>query len=236
MPRWYSTSRDLRRAGASTAVRRSLCSGISVNTTRTRRLLLAGGSPAYSSTSVIAARGSRAALEGALAQIAAAGGGLVEAISETTAGREAQDRFLFSATVELFEQHGFARGRQVGKHAWIVSRNIDPCTRRTGRTLRAQPDPPGQQLPDGHQRVTQITSTCTPDDPSECTAADSKHPTFRTHRRLSATSNKSLDQVSETADVNEAGRRHSLEVCSTAPKMSTGTTGLSASRALSPPI
>ncbi len=44
-----------------------------------------------------------------------------------------------------------------------------------------------------------------------------------------------LTGVSETADVNEAGRRHSLEVCSTAPKMSTGTTGLSASRALSPP-
>jgi GNAT superfamily N-acetyltransferase len=68
----------------------------------------------------------RAALAGALAQIAAAGGGLVEAISETTAGREAQGRFLFTATVELFEQHGFVRGRQVGKHAWIVSREIDP--------------------------------------------------------------------------------------------------------------
>jgi GNAT superfamily N-acetyltransferase len=67
----------------------------------------------------------RAGLEGALAQIAAAGGGLVEAISETTAGREAQGRFLFSATVELFEQYGFARGRQVGKHAWIVSRDVD---------------------------------------------------------------------------------------------------------------
>jgi GNAT superfamily N-acetyltransferase len=69
----------------------------------------------------------RAGLEGALAQIAAAGGGLVEAISETTVGREAQGRFLFSATVELFEEHGFARQRQVGKHAWIVSRDIDPA-------------------------------------------------------------------------------------------------------------
>lgn len=69
----------------------------------------------------------RAALEGALAQIASAGGGLVEAISETTAGREAQGRFLFSATVELFEQYGFARGRQVGKHAWIVSRTVEPA-------------------------------------------------------------------------------------------------------------
>ena len=66
----------------------------------------------------------RAGLEGALAQIATAGGGLVEAVSEATSGRDAQDRFLFSATVELFEQYGFTRGRQVGKHAWIVSREI----------------------------------------------------------------------------------------------------------------
>ncbi len=68
----------------------------------------------------------RAGLEGALRLIAAAGGGLVEAISETTSGRDAQSRFLFSATVELFEQLGFVRGRQVGKHAWIVSRRIEP--------------------------------------------------------------------------------------------------------------
>ncbi len=68
----------------------------------------------------------RAALEGALDQIARAGGGLVEAIPEVTAGRDAPGRFLFSATVELFEQYGFARGRQVGKHAWIMSREVDP--------------------------------------------------------------------------------------------------------------
>lgn len=67
----------------------------------------------------------RAALAGALAEIASAGGGLVEAISETTTGREAQGRFLFSGTVELFEEFGFARIRQVGKHAWIVSRTIE---------------------------------------------------------------------------------------------------------------
>jgi GNAT superfamily N-acetyltransferase len=68
----------------------------------------------------------RAGLQGALAQIAAAGGGRTEAISETTADRQAQGRFLFSATVELFEQYGFTRHRQVGKHAWIVSRIVDP--------------------------------------------------------------------------------------------------------------
>ena len=68
----------------------------------------------------------RAALAGALDHIAQAGGGLVEAISEVTAGREAQGRFLFSATAELFEDYGFTRGRQVGKHAWIMTREISP--------------------------------------------------------------------------------------------------------------
>jgi ribosomal protein S18 acetylase RimI-like enzyme len=68
----------------------------------------------------------RAALEGALGQIGERGGGLVEAISEVTAGREAQGRFLFSATVELFEDYDFTRVRQVGKHAWIVSKVIEP--------------------------------------------------------------------------------------------------------------
>jgi GNAT superfamily N-acetyltransferase len=69
----------------------------------------------------------RAALAGALDHIAHLGGGRVEAISEVTAGRDAQGRFLFSATVELFEQNGFTRVRQVGKHAWIVSRVIEPA-------------------------------------------------------------------------------------------------------------
>jgi ribosomal protein S18 acetylase RimI-like enzyme len=69
----------------------------------------------------------RVALEGALNQIAQAGGGLVEAIPEVTLGREAQGRFLFSATVELFDQYGFRRGRQVGKHAWIVSKVVGPA-------------------------------------------------------------------------------------------------------------
>ncbi len=68
----------------------------------------------------------RAALGGTLEQIAGAGGGLVEAIPEVTTGRESPGRFLFSATVELFEEHGFSRTRQVGKHAWIVSRVVDP--------------------------------------------------------------------------------------------------------------
>ena len=66
----------------------------------------------------------RAGLGGALEQIAGLGGGLVEAIPEVTAGRDAPGRFLYSATVELFEDFGFTRRRQVGKHAWIVSRTL----------------------------------------------------------------------------------------------------------------
>lgn len=69
----------------------------------------------------------RIALEGALEQIAESGGGLVEAIPEVTEGREAQGRFLFSATAELFDEHGFSRVRQVGKHAWIVNKFVVPA-------------------------------------------------------------------------------------------------------------
>jgi len=66
----------------------------------------------------------RLAVEGAITQTAARGGGLVEAISEVTDGREAQGRFLFSAAVEVYDDLGFDRVRQVGKHAWIVSRTV----------------------------------------------------------------------------------------------------------------
>lgn len=79
----------------------------------------------------------RAALKGALSQIADAGGGRVEAISETTAGRAAQDRFLFSGTVELFEELGFARVRQVGMHAWIVNRTLGPKAQSTVGSKRS---------------------------------------------------------------------------------------------------
>lgn len=74
----------------------------------------------------------RLALEGAISQIVIAGGGRIEAISETTLGRKAQDRFLFSGTVELFEDLGFIRDRQVGKHAWIVSRTVKAGAKSTG--------------------------------------------------------------------------------------------------------
>jgi GNAT superfamily N-acetyltransferase len=74
----------------------------------------------------------RAALEGSLDLIARAGGGLVEALPEVTAGRTAHGRFLFEMTVELYEEYGFERVRQIGKHRWIVHRHVD----RTGAELR----------------------------------------------------------------------------------------------------
>lgn len=70
----------------------------------------------------------RSAVEGALDLIADAGGGVVEAISEATAGRTAQGRFLFSATAELLADLGFAQVRQVGKHAWILQREVAPAS------------------------------------------------------------------------------------------------------------
>ncbi len=66
----------------------------------------------------------RHAIAGALQLIAEAGGGRVEAISEVTDGRLAQGRFLFTATAETLEDLGFTKVRQVGKHAWIMSRVI----------------------------------------------------------------------------------------------------------------
>ncbi len=53
--------------------------------------------------------------------------GVVEAISETTAGRVAQRRFLFSGAAEMLEDLGFTRVRQVGKHAWILVVTVPPA-------------------------------------------------------------------------------------------------------------
>lgn len=74
----------------------------------------------------------RAALAGALRLIAAAGGGLVEALPEVTAGRVAHGRFLYEMTVELYEDHGFRRVRQIGKHRWIVSRDVAATVPKKG--------------------------------------------------------------------------------------------------------
>jgi len=76
-----------------------------------------------------------AAIDGALQLIAAQGGGTCEAITEDTSGREVQGRFLFSASLALFERYGFAPERQVGKHAWIVRTRIAPSIAPSGPFL-----------------------------------------------------------------------------------------------------
>lgn len=68
----------------------------------------------------------RAALGGALDMIAQSGGGTVESIPELVSGRTAHGRFLFSASVELFEDHGFTKVRRLGKWAWLVRRVVEP--------------------------------------------------------------------------------------------------------------
>jgi hypothetical protein len=104
------------------------------------RHLHTGGSPASSPARSTAVKASRAALEGALDQIAHLGGGLVEAISEVTAGRQAQGRFLFSATVELFGQNGFTRVRQV-RQARLDHKQSDPAGLSTGHAVSSPPVP-----------------------------------------------------------------------------------------------
>lgn len=62
-----------------------------------------------------------AALAGALDEIARLGGGTVESYPEDAEGRAVSGSFLHNATVSMFESQGFTRGRQLGKHHWVVS-------------------------------------------------------------------------------------------------------------------
>jgi len=72
-----------------------------------------------------------AALRGALEMIAAAGGGLVEGYPEDTAGRRATASFMWAGTVSMFERQGFARDRRIGKHHWVMRREIQPISPST---------------------------------------------------------------------------------------------------------
>lgn len=72
------------------------------------------------------------ALEGALDEIARLGGGTVESYPEDVAGRPVSGSFLHNATVSLFERHGFARTRRLGKNRWVVARDV-PASRPAQR-------------------------------------------------------------------------------------------------------
>ena len=65
-----------------------------------------------------------AALGGGLAEIARLGGGRVESSPEDLTDRSVSSSFLYNATVSLFERHGFARTRRLGKNHWLVTKEV----------------------------------------------------------------------------------------------------------------
>jgi hypothetical protein len=64
-----------------------------------------------------------AAIAGALDLIAAEGGGLVEGYPEDAGSVPAG--FLFNGALSTYEQLGFHRDRQIGKHRWVVTKLIE---------------------------------------------------------------------------------------------------------------
>ena len=68
-----------------------------------------------------------AALRGALALIAGAGGGLVESYPEDASGRRVSASFLHNGSLEMFEREGFERVGAVGAHHWLVTCRVAPA-------------------------------------------------------------------------------------------------------------
>lgn len=67
----------------------------------------------------------RAALQGALEQVALLGGGVLEGYPEDVEGRKASGPFLWGGSLPMFQQAGFSRERRIGKHAWVVRRTVE---------------------------------------------------------------------------------------------------------------
>ncbi|MGF1645585.1 MAG: GNAT family N-acetyltransferase [Kineosporiaceae bacterium] len=65
-----------------------------------------------------------AALAGALHLIAGIGGGRVEGYPEDAASVPAG--FLFNGALSTYEKLGFVRDRRIGKHRWVVTRDVQP--------------------------------------------------------------------------------------------------------------
>jgi GNAT superfamily N-acetyltransferase len=65
-----------------------------------------------------------AALAGALDLIAGLGGGTVEGYPEDAASVPAG--FLFHGALSTYEQLGFTRDRKIGKHRWVMTRDVEP--------------------------------------------------------------------------------------------------------------
>lgn len=66
------------------------------------------------------------ALEAALKQIAALGGGVVESYPEDVEGRKTSSSFLHGGTVSMFERLGFQRGRGLGMHHCVMRKFVEP--------------------------------------------------------------------------------------------------------------
>lgn len=64
------------------------------------------------------------AIEGALYLIAALGGGVVEGYPEPADAVPAG--FLYNGALSTYEQLGFRRDRLIGKHRWVVVREVAP--------------------------------------------------------------------------------------------------------------
>ncbi|MCA2218740.1 GNAT family N-acetyltransferase [Jidongwangia harbinensis] len=70
-----------------------------------------------------------AALAGALDLIAGLGGGTVEGYPEAADAVSAG--FLYHGALSTYEKLGFVRDRLIGKHRWVVTRTVEPATRKT---------------------------------------------------------------------------------------------------------
>lgn len=65
-----------------------------------------------------------AALNGALAEIARLGGGVVESYPEDTHGTKVSPTFLHAGTLDMFKGAGFAVDRQIGKNKYVVRKSV----------------------------------------------------------------------------------------------------------------
>lgn len=65
-----------------------------------------------------------AAIEGAVQQIKALGGGRIEGYPDDTEDRKASPAFLFNGALSTFERLGFERSRKIGKHKWVVAQEV----------------------------------------------------------------------------------------------------------------
>jgi GNAT superfamily N-acetyltransferase len=70
-----------------------------------------------------------AGLKGAVDLIAALGGGRVEGYPEDAGSVPAG--FLFNGALSTYEQLGFVRDRKIGKHRWVVTKDVRPRRRRS---------------------------------------------------------------------------------------------------------